>query len=187
MLAPDEKTYFDHLSQAIRSKGWNRLTRKDILKDCPEPLKKFSCTTSPKQAIWIYLFWHIDQRLEQISQGISSKVSLHDALFEGIMTLFDTLQPYKDFLKLTLRLNAHQTISYDLLKHLDDRCQFILENAGISTANLKGVLRIKVMQLLVAASAYVWLKDESEDSAETMSFIDQKLRQTSELAGYVGL
>jgi hypothetical protein len=103
------------------------------------------------------------------------------------MTLFDSIQPFKNFLKIALQSYPTQSISYDLLKQLDDRCQFILENAGISTANLKGAVRVKVMQLLVAASTYVWLEDTSDDQAETMAFVDQKLRQTAEFAGYIGL
>jgi hypothetical protein len=103
------------------------------------------------------------------------------------MTIFDTLQPYKTFLKLAFYSSTTQSISYELLKQLDARCQVILESAGISTADFKGAVRVKVMQLFVAASAYVWLEDASADQAETMSFIDQKLRQLAEFAGYIGL
>ncbi|MBN9564511.1 MAG: hypothetical protein J0G29_00180, partial [Alphaproteobacteria bacterium] len=100
MLDQEDNAYFTKLAQIIQLKGWGRLTKKDILKDCPEQLRDFAVVTPPKQALWKYLFWLVDKNLEHISQGVSTKVSVHDILLEGVMTIFDTIQPYKAFLRL---------------------------------------------------------------------------------------
>ena len=57
-----------------------------------------------------------------------------------------------------------------------------LEAAGFSTSGLRGLVRVKGISAVYLSTLRVWLRDESDDMAKTMAFLDKQLRRVDALA-----
>ena len=58
---------------------------------------------------------------------------------------------------------------------------WMLEAAGISSAGVRGTVRLAGLRLIVAATMWVWARDESPDMARTMAHLDRQLRRVEQL------
>src|SRR3546814_17327248 len=58
-----------------------------------------------------------------------------------------------------------------------------LEAAGFSTTGCRGVLRRKGLAAIYLATMRVWLRDDSEDMAKTMAYLDRQLARVDSLLG----
>ena len=59
----------------------------------------------------------------------------------------------------------------------------MLEAASISAAGLPGVVRVKGLAAIYLCVLRIWLNDDSEDMAQTMSALDRSLRRAQFLMG----
>jgi len=60
--------------------------------------------------------------------------------------------------------------------------RWMLEAADIGTTGFVGTLRVKGSGVVYAATANVWLKDDSEDMAKTMAALDKNLARAERFA-----
>jgi hypothetical protein len=63
---------------------------------------------------------------------------------------------------------------------------WMLEAAGLSTAGLRGRLRVRALAVLYLSVLRVFLRDDSEDLAKTMAALDRRLRQAEPWLGLGG-
>ena len=59
--------------------------------------------------------------------------------------------------------------------------RWMLEAADLSSAGLRGQLRIKALCALYVSMLRVWLHDDSEDMGRTMAVLDRRLRRLDRL------
>jgi hypothetical protein len=101
-----------------------------------------------------------------------------DRLFGVMMRRFDALTPYKAGLASMLRAP-----DADLATFTAGACRYMgsmglmLEAAGVSTAGLRGRLRVQGLAALYPAVLRVWLNEEAADMPRTMAALDRWLRR----------
>lgn len=166
----------------IEKEGWKNFSFAKASQLSKIPLttfhKQFSCPTD----IMIHLFRKIDDAVlknEDIDKGSSPK----DALFEILMSRFDTAEPYKPILKsfwqewVFIPEEAPPLVSQGF-----SSMAWMLEAAGLESRGLKGVLRIQALTTLYILTLKTWLSDESPDLSKTMAFLDKGLSRLEKMA-----
>ena len=100
------------------------------------------------------------------------------------MRRFDALNPYKDGIRAVARDAGGGGIAEILCSgcRLLRSMRWMLEAAGIGTAGWLGGLRVKGLAVVFAATANVWLRDDSEDLAKTMAALDRNLKRAERFA-----
>jgi hypothetical protein len=63
---------------------------------------------------------------------------------------------------------------------------WMLEAAGVSTAGLRGRLRVRALAVLYLSELRVFLRDDTEDLSKTMAALDRRLRQAEPWLGLGG-
>lgn len=110
--------------------------------------------------------------------------STRDRLFDVIMRRFDALQSRRQGMIAILRdLPLDPASAVRLLPKLRRSLVWMLETAGISTAGLKGAVRIRVLGGIYLYGLRAWIDDETPDMARTMAALDRALRRAERLAG----
>jgi ubiquinone biosynthesis protein COQ9 len=115
------------------------------------------------------------------AQGGSQAV--RDRLFTLIMARFDALSPHKAAIRNLLKAARQDPkLACFFLAALPRAIELIANAAGISTSHWLGLAKSKALMALYLDVVRVWLKDESEDMAKTMSALDKRLAQAENLA-----
>ena len=165
--------------------GWRNARLADIAEEAGLSLADLHDRYVSKQALLGGLVRHIDRIVltgAQRSNGEDS--SPRDRLFDILMQRFDTLNPYKDGIRAIVRDAAGGGIAELLCGgcRLLRSMRWMLEAAGIGTAGWLGGLRVKGLAVVFAATAQVWLRDDSEDMAKTMAALDRNLKRAERFA-----
>jgi len=110
-----------------------------------------------------------------------------ERLFEILMRRFDALKPERAALQRIARgvscdLPAALLTGPPLMRSM----AWMLEAAGISTAGLRGRVRVQGLAMIYLSVMRVFLGDESDDLAKTMAALDRRLRQADQCLGMVG-
>jgi hypothetical protein len=184
---PINTDYFAQLTQHVREKSWARLTREDIVNGAPPSLEPYFLAHPVKQALWIYLIDQAASQLNEAQASVGPGMSPKDVLFEGIVTFLDGLLPQKPLFQMVYEENPMHLLSRPVLLRVEDTLQTILERATISTASLKGFLRLKALNVVFISIFKVWLEDDTPDQSKMLSCLDARLAQAEELAGYLGV
>lgn len=105
-----------------------------------------------------------------------------ERLFDVVMRRLDALAPYKDGLRSIMRgscLDAEAALVGACALHRS--IVAMLETAGLNASGPLGAIRRKGLALIYADTVRVWLKDDSEDMAHTMTALDTHLRRADKL------
>ena len=188
MAIHDEtQTYFSKLEGLVQEKTWSRLTRQDLVPNAPQVMTPYLAQNDVKQAIFAFVISEGEKSLMDMTAGLRSGVSTKDLLFEGVVTFLDALLSFKPFLKMVYDENPMHLLSRSLLMRLEDVLQIILEQATISTASVKGLMRLKAFNLLFISVFMQWIQDATADQSITLASLDTRLAQAEELAGLLGI
>ncbi len=188
MAIHDEtQSYFFKLEKLTQEKTWSRLTRQDLFPNSPPVMAPYFAQRDVKQAILTFVISEGEKGLMDMTSGVSRGVSIRDLLFEGVVTFLDGLLPFKSFLKTIYEENPMHLLSRPLLTRLEDVLQIMLEQATISTASVKGLIRLKAFHLLFINVFMQWIQDTTADQSKTLASLDTRLAQAEELAGYLGI
>lgn len=104
--------------------------------------------------------------------------TVRDRLFAMLMARFDYLRPYRDGLKSALASLRNDPITSLCLavgpgqRSLDTA----LEMAGLSATGFRGALRRKGLGIAYAMAFRTFMRDDSEDLAQTMATLDKQLK-----------
>jgi hypothetical protein len=107
-----------------------------------------------------------------------------DRLFDMLMRRFDALQPHREALGIILQDQLRDPLASCCgLSRLRKSMAITLEAAGFSTSGLRGVLRQKGLAAIYLGTMRVWLRDDSEDMAKTMAYLDKQLARVDDWLG----
>jgi AcrR family transcriptional regulator len=107
----------------------------------------------------------------------------HDRVLDALLRRFDALAPAKRAIGSILRdLSTDPFAVLCLAPKFYRSMAWTLESAGIGTSGIAGHLRVKGVSAIYAAALCVWLRDDSDDQAKTMAFLDRRLQQAERLA-----
>ena len=105
-----------------------------------------------------------------------------ERLFDVIMKRFDLMNAHRDGVVAIVRsgpCNPEAMLCEPV--RLRRSMRWMLEAADLSSAGLRGQLRIKALCALYVSMLRVWLHDDSEDMARTMAVLDRRLRRLDRL------
>lgn len=161
--------------------GWSGLTLSDIAKAAEASLPELFEAFPSKVAIVNAYMDDVDKAV--LKGAAAADESKRDRLFDIVMRRFDTLADRKNALRALSRDIACDPLAAACLGlRLRRSLVWMLEAAGVSASGIMGALRVKAFGLIYAATARVWLDDDSEDSAKTMAFLDKRLKQAEQWA-----
>lgn len=185
--AEDKTEFFAGVMRAAAQIGWRRASLADIAQETGLSLAELHDTYGGKPAILAAFVGYVDSQV--LSGGgddpAMSEVSARDRLFDVMMRRFETLEPFKDGIAaiakdapsagpMALLCGAARTLK---------SMAWMLEAAGISSAGFVGRVRAKGLAAVYAATFSVWLRDKSEDMADTMAALDKNLARAERFAG----
>ncbi|HEC14558.1 MAG TPA: TetR family transcriptional regulator [Rhodospirillales bacterium] len=162
---------------------WRRASLSDIAGRAGVTLAQLQETFPGKTAIIEAFLDRIDHEVLG-GTGIDTSSEPRDRLFDVLMRRFDALAPYKTVLPSLLSGAACNPCAALVLgPRFLKSMAWMLEAAGISSAGLKGLARVKGLAFVYMNTARVWLKDDSEDASKTMAALDKGLKRAERLAG----
>lgn len=166
------------------SQGWRDTRLGDIADAAKLPLGTLLAVYRSKAAIIAAYSQAIDAEiLKDIDAELAAEPP-RDRLFDVMMRRFDALAPDRDAVR--------SIVSASLCDPLNAVCGALtlrrsmvvmLEAAGISAGGLPGLVRVKGLAAIYLLVLRVWLNDDSEDMAQTMSALDRSLRRAEFLLG----
>jgi AcrR family transcriptional regulator len=167
----------------VLERGWRGLSLAEIAEAAKLPLSQVYPLFPSKQAILDGFTDRVDA--EMMAEGAEDLDSpARDRLFDMLMRRFDALQPYKEALGIILQDQLRDPLAACCgLGRLARSMATTLEAAGFSTTGCRGVLRLKGLSAIYLSAIRVWLRDDSEDMAKTMAYLDKQLARVDNLVG----
>lgn len=162
----------------IAEEGWRSLSMTTIAARSKLPLDKVYGQLSGKSDVIRQFANRMDTATFSGDVSEMDELTAKERLFELLMRRFDALKPYRAaFLEVEKRRELDCMAKTALFCRMDRLAERLLDACQSSYT---GVSRRIVRRLLMAAYAKVfsvWLKDDSEDLALTMSELDKRLGQ----------
>ncbi|NIA71926.1 TetR family transcriptional regulator [Pelagibius litoralis] len=165
-------------------RGWRDLSLAEIAAAAKVPLSTLYPLFSSKQAIIEGFADHVDAAVMADEDREGAETPARDRLFDVLMQRFEAMQPQREAIGAILQDQLRDPLSICCgMGRLMRSMATTLEAAGFSTTGLRGLLRIKGISAVYLSTLRVWLRDESEDMAKTMAFLDKQLQRADSLAG----
>jgi AcrR family transcriptional regulator len=116
----------------------------------------------------------------------ANEESPHDRLLDAVLRRFDVMEANKTAITSILKdmpFDPARTLC--LVPGFLDSMAWTLESAGISSSGIAGRIRTKGLAAIYLGALGVWMRDDSPDLTKTMAFLDRRLKQAVQLAGYL--
>jgi ubiquinone biosynthesis protein COQ9 len=114
---------------------------------------------------------------------IPTNGAVRDKLFDLLMRRFDVLQAHRSGVIALLHALPSEPPTALLLTCATQRSmRWMLQAAGVSTAGLRGALRVRGLVAVWMWTLRAWQRDESADLSGTMAALDAALRRAERLA-----
>jgi AcrR family transcriptional regulator len=156
--------------------GWRAATLTDIADQAGLSLAELYEAFPSKGHILGGFVRRIDDAVLAGDHGDLAGESPRDRLFDVMMRRLDLLDPYKPALANIARDGACDPIALLCAGCRTARSMaWMLEAAGISSAGLRGRLRVKGLLAIWVLTLRAWLADDSADKARTMAVLDRHL------------
>jgi ubiquinone biosynthesis protein COQ9 len=156
---------------------WSEITYREIVATAGLKLDEAHRLAPEKGAILVALSRQADRAVLAEPAAVEDG-SARDRLFDVLMRRFDHLKPYRAGLaSVAATCGRDPGLALGLAVNLACSMQAMLVAAGISTEGIVGALRVKGLAAIWAGTFRKFLRDESDDLAETMASLDQKLRR----------
>ncbi|HMA15555.1 MAG: TetR family transcriptional regulator [Bacteroidota bacterium] len=164
-------------------RGWRDLSLADIAEAADVPLTHLYALFPSKQAILNGFSDRVDAAM--LAEGMDGlDTPARDRLFDVVMRRLDALQPHKEALGIILQDQLRDPLGACCgLGRLRRSMALTLEAAGVSTTGCRGILRVKGLAAIYLATLRIWLRDDSEDMARTMAYLDGQLARVDALIG----
>ena len=113
--------------------------------------------------------------------------TVRDKLFDLLMRRIDVLQAHRAGVIALLRALPSEPPTALLLACATRRSmRWMLQAAGVSTAGLRGELRVRGLIAVWVWTLRAWERDDSADLSGTMAALDAALRRAEQFAGWLG-
>ena len=164
------------------AESWRSLSLAGIADEAGVGLAELRQAFASKTAILVGFLESIDAKVLVGGKGDADE-DPRDRLFDVLMRRFDALNPHKAAITGILRETLFDPAAASVLAPRFIRSMaWMLEAAGLSSAELGGRLRVNGLALLYINALRVWLGDDSQDMAKTMAALDKGLRRAEWLA-----
>ncbi|PCJ60349.1 MAG: TetR family transcriptional regulator [Rhodospirillaceae bacterium] len=163
-------------------RGWRNVSLHDIALRTNVSLSELYKNYLSKESILDRFMRAIDEEVLRGLDEEDAEETPRDRLFDILMRRFDALAPYKKGIAAVLKDVICDPTALGL-----GACRYflsmtwMLEGAGISTAGLHGMLRVKGLSILYFAVLQVWLDDSAEDQGKTMAALDRWLKRAEKI------
>ena len=160
------------------SRGWARVGLGDIAEAAEVSLAEVREEFSSKSAIVAAYAADIDRAVLAARDPEMAGRPATERLFDVLMKRFDLLNAHKDGVGAIARScpSDPEAILCGPVT-LRRSMRWMLEAADLSSAGLRGGLRVQALSALYLSMLPVWLRDDSEDMARTMAVLDRRLRR----------
>lgn len=156
--------------------GWRDIRMTDIAEAAGLPLNEVYGLTPSKMHVVSAFLREIDRQMIAGDDPAISSEPARDRLFDVLMRRFDLLTPHKDGVAAILKdARARPLVWVCAWPMFARSLAWILETARIGSGGVSGVLRIKGLGLIMLGAMKVWLSDDSDDMAQTMTYVDRQL------------
>ena len=177
------KHVIDTAFDMAAERGWRDLSLAEIAEAAKVPLSTLYPLFPSKQAIIEGFADQVDAAVMADEDREGSEAPAHDRLFEVLMHRFEAMQPKREAIGAILQDQLRDPLMICCgLGRLGRSMAATLEAAGFSTSGLRGLVRVKGISAVYLSTLRVWLRDESDDMAKTMAFLDKQLRRVDALA-----
>ena len=164
------------------SRGWARVSLGDIAAAAEVSLADLRAEFPSKRAIVAAYFANIDREMLAARDPEMAGRPATERLFDVLMKHFDLLNAHREGAVSIVRsgpCNPEAMLCESV--RLRRSMRWMLEAADLSSAGLRGQLRVKVLCALYVSMLRVWLHDDSQDLARTMAVLDRRLRRLDRL------
>jgi AcrR family transcriptional regulator len=164
--------------------GWTRLTIVDAARAAGLSVAEARARFPGKLALLLRFGVLLDQAA---LAAAPSDGPARDRLFDLVMSRFDAMKPHRSGLRALLRhLPGDPPLALLLGCATRRSMRWMLQAAGISTAGLRGGLRVRGMVAVWLWSLRAFEGDASEDLAPTMAALDTALRRVHAAGSWLG-
>ncbi len=166
------------------TQGWRDTTLGDIADAAKLPIGELLAIYPSKLAIVAAYSRQIDgDMLKAIDPELASEPP-RDRLFDVMMRRLDALAPNREAVRSIISASLCDPVSAVCGAFVLRRSMvMMLEAASISAAGLPGIVKVKGLAAIYMSVLRVWLNDDSEDMAKTMSALDRALRRAECIIG----
>jgi AcrR family transcriptional regulator len=179
---------FDHeliaaAFQRAAEVGWARLTIVDAARAARLALGEARTRFPGKLALLRRFGMMLDQAALAADSG---EGSVRDRLFDLLMSRFDAMKPHREGLRALLRHVPGDPATALALGCATRRSmRWMLQAAGVSTAGLRGALRVRGLIAVWLWALRAFERDDSEDLSATMAALDTALGRVHQMAPWI--
>ncbi len=174
---PEGKILTSALDLAASS-DWDDLSLRDIADGAGIPLDQVMERFATKDDIVRHFIKLVDDKMLAGAADIEREQSVRDAVFEVVMSRFDTMAPYRLALKsISASVAARVPPDPAFLRSGLSTQNKILQAAGVSKSGASALFRQIGLAGLYAQVFRIWLNDDDPGMARTMAALDKRLRQ----------
>ena len=166
------------------TQGWRDTTLGDIADAAKLPIGELLAIYPSKLSIVAAYSRQIDgDMLKAIDPELASEPP-RDRLFDVMMRRLDALAPNREAVRSIISASLCDPVSAVCGAFVLRRSMvMMLEAASIGAAGLPGIVKVKGLAAIYMSVLRVWLNDDSEDMAKTMSALDRALRRAECIIG----
>ena len=160
------------------SRGWARASLGDIAEAAGVSLAELRAEFPSKSAIVAAYSASVDREVLAARDPEMAGRPATERLFDVLMKRFDLLNAHREGVVAIVRSapsNPEGVLCGSLTMRRSMR--WMLEAADLSSAGLRGELRVNALCTLYLTMLRVWIHDDSEDMARTMAVLDRRLKR----------
>lgn len=167
----------------VAEKGWSRANVADAARNAALSLAEARIRFPSRATVLLRFGRMADQAA---LADVPADGSVRDRLFDLLMRRLDVLQAHRAGVVALLRTLPAEPPTALLLACATRRSmRWMLQAAGVSTAGLRGELRLRGLIAVWLWTLRAWERDESADLSGTMAALDAALRRADRLASWL--
>ena len=173
--------------RTIGEQGWDNFKLPGFAVEQGVDLADLYQEIPSKTAILRQLGKRLDRAMLMVETGDLAELSVRERLFELMMSRFDAMRPFKSGLSEIAR-NGRRDCSVLAVTfcNLDRMAHRMLDVAGVAFSGLRARLARRLLMASYLRIFRTWLKDESDDQAETLASLDRELARLEQFARFAG-
>ena len=166
----------DTTMELVAGRGWRHVALGDIAAASGLSLAQLYAIFPSRLAVLDAFERRINE--QTLAGGTDAGDPIRDRLFELVMRRLDALAPHKAAVRALVRdLPRDPAAILCAGPRFLNAMRWMAESAGVETAGIAGLLRVKGLAAVYAATLRTWLSDDSADNAKTLAALDRALKQ----------
>jgi ubiquinone biosynthesis protein COQ9 len=169
--------------RVVAEKGWDRASVAEAARAAALSLAEARARFPSRAAVLLRFGRQADQAA---LADVPADGAVRDKLFDLLMRRFDALQAHRPGVAALLRaLPSDPPVALLLACATRRSMRWMLQAAGVSTAGLRGELRVRGLIAVWLWTLRAWERDDSADLSGTMAALDAAMRRAERVAGWL--